>query len=182
MGERSAENLLAGLEASKRRGLGRLLHGLGIPQVGERAADSLAQAFGSLQALKAAGEAQLLKVPDFGPATAAAVLAFFGRREVAKELKALEAAGLNTILLDEERPSGSALEGKTFVFTGELKGFTREQAEAEVRKRGGKASASVSAKTSFVVAGPEAGSKLKKAQSLGVPVLDEAAFSALLKA
>ncbi len=181
MGEKSAENLLAGLKASKRRGLGRLLRGLGIPQVGERAADSLAQAFGSLAAVRRASEADLLKVPDFGPATAAAVAGFLARREVAQELDKLEAAGLNTRLLDEERPAGSGLEGKTFVFTGELKAYTREQAEAEVRKRGGKASASVSAKTSFVVAGPEAGSKLKKAQSLGVPVLDEAAFKALLK-
>jgi DNA ligase (NAD+) len=181
MGEKSAENLLAGLQASKRRGLGRLLHGLGIPQVGKRAADSLAQAFGSLDALRLATEADLLKVPDFGPATAAAVSDFLGRPEVAKELGRLKAAGLNTSLLDEERPTASTLQGKTFVFTGELAGYTREQAEAEVRKRGGKPSASVSAKTSYVVAGPEAGSKLKKAQRLGVPVLDEAAFQGLLK-
>jgi DNA ligase (NAD+) len=181
MGEKSAENLLAGLQASKRRGLGRLLHGLGIPQVGKRAADSLAQAFGSLDALRLATEADLLKVPDFGPATAAAVSDFLGRPEVAKELGRLKAAGLNTSLLDEERPAASTLQGKTFVFTGELAGYTREQAEAEVRKRGGKPSASVSAKTSYVVAGPEAGSKLKKAQRLGVPVLDEAAFQGLLK-
>ncbi len=181
MGEKSAGNLLAGLQASRRRGLGRLLHGLGIPQVGARAAETLAQAFGSLDALMAADEAALLKVPDFGPATAAAVRAYFARKGVAQELARLKAAGLNTRLLDEERPAASTLQGRTFVFTGELQGFTREQAEAEVRKRGGKASASVSAKTSYVVAGPVAGSKLKKAQRLGVPVLDEAAFRDLLK-
>jgi DNA ligase (NAD+) len=178
-GEKSAANLIDGIEASKQRGLGRLLFGLGIPGVGERSAAALAKAFGSLDAVLAADEAALAKVPDFGPVAAAAVRSFLKRREAKALLRRLQKAGLNTQLLQEERAASAELDGKTFVFTGELS-IPRDEAEAEVRKRGGKASGSVSAKTAYVVAGDSAGSKLRNAQKLGVPVLDEAGFRKLL--
>ncbi len=180
MGEKSADNLVKALQASKGRGLGRLVFALGIPQVGERAAESLARAFGSLDALAAAGEAELLKVPDFGPVAAASVLDFFGRAESRVLVADLKKAGLNMKLLEEESASSLELEGRTFVFTGELSGLTREEAEALVRKKGGKATGSVSAKTSYVVAGGAPGSKLEKARKLGVAVLDEKAFLKLV--
>lgn len=180
MGEKSAANLLEGIEASRSRGLGRLLYALGIPGIGERSADALAKRFRSLEAVAAAGDEALLKVPDFGPIAAEAVRRYFKRPQAKALIRKLVKAGLNTALLKDEEPASGELEGKTFVFTGELAGMTRDQGEAEVRKRGGKASGSVSPKTSYVVAGEAAGSKLKKAQTLGVPVLDEAAFRKLL--
>ncbi len=179
-GEKSAEKLILAIQASKQRPLGRLLHALGIPQVGERGADALAKNFKSLDAIASANEDALQKVPDFGPIVAASVFSFFESKLARAWLKRLKASGINTVLLESEAPASGELQGKTFVFTGELLGFTRENAEAEVRKRGGKASGSVSAKTSYVVAGNEAGSKLKKAQKLGVAILDEHGFKKLL--
>ena len=179
-GEKSAANLVDGIEASKKRPLRRLIYALGIPGVGERSAESLARHFGSLEAVEAADDAALKQVQDFGPVAAAAVRSFFKQKQAKALVKKLKAAGLNTKLLAEERPASGELDGKTFVFTGELEGYSRDEGEAEVRKRGGKASGSVSAKTSYVVAGSAAGSKLKKAQKLGVPVLDEAGFKKLL--
>jgi DNA ligase (NAD+) len=179
-GERSAANLVDGIAAMLHRPLGRLLYALGIPGVGERSADSLARHFKSLDAVMEADDEALKQVPDFGPVAAAAVRGYFKRKEAKSLIKRLKAAGLNTQLLAEEQAASAELEGKTFVFTGELSGWTRDQAEAEVRKRGGKASGSVSAKTSYVVAGEAPGSKVKNALKLGVPVLDEAAFKQLL--
>lgn len=179
-GERSAANLVDGIAATLHRPLGRLLYALGIPGVGERSADSLARHFKSLDAVMEADDEALKQVPDFGPVAAAAVRGYFKRKEAKSLIKRLKAAGLNTQLLAEEQAASAELEGKTFVFTGELSGWTRDQAEAEVRKRGGKASGSVSAKTSYVVAGEAPGSKVKNALKLGVPVLDEAAFKQLL--
>jgi DNA ligase (NAD+) len=127
-----------------------------------------------------ADDAALMEVPDFGPVAAKAVRSFFKARQAKALMKKLVKAGLNTQLLEEEQAASAELDGKTFVFTGELASFSRDEAEAEVRKRGGKASGSVSAKTSYVVAGDAAGSKLKKAQKLGVPVLDEDGFKRLI--
>jgi DNA ligase (NAD+) len=179
-GAQSAANLIEGIEASKQRPLGRLLYGLGIPGVGERGAESLAKHFKSLDAVMEADDAALQQVPDFGPVAAKAVRSFFKAKAAKALVKRLKAAGLNTVLLKEEQAASAELDGKTFVFTGELTSMTRDQAEAEVRKRGGKASGSVSAKTSYVVAGDAAGSKLKKAQKLGVAVLDEAGFRRII--
>ena len=179
-GEKSAANLIDGIDASRRRPLGRLIYALGIPGVGERGAASLAVHFGSLDAIAAADDEALKKVPDFGPIAAAAIRAYFKRKEAKALLKKLKAAGLNMTLLAEEKPASGELDGKTFVFTGEMEGYSRDEAEAEVRKRGGKASGSVSAKTSYLVAGESAGSKLKNAQKLGVTVLDEKGFKKLL--
>ena len=179
-GEKSSENLLLGIQASKGRPLGRLIFGLGIPGVGERGAESLARHFGSLEAVTEAEEDVLKQVADFGPIAAKAVHSFFRQRSAKALVARLKKAGLNMTLLAEEKPASGELDGKTFVFTGELDSYSREQGEAEVRKRGGKASSSVSAKTSFVVAGLAAGSKLKNALKLGVPVLDETGFKKLL--
>jgi DNA ligase (NAD+) len=179
-GEKSSENLIQAIEATKARPLGRLIYGLGIPGVGERGAETLARHFGSLDAIAEADEDALKQVQDFGPIAAKAVRSFFKQRQAKALVKRLKAGGLNMKLLAEEKPASGELDGKTFVFTGELEKFTREQGEAEVRKRGGKASGSVSAKTSYVVAGSAAGSKLKNAQKLGVPVLDETGFRKLL--
>jgi DNA ligase (NAD+) len=180
-GDRSAQNLVDGIAASRGRTLSRLIYALGIPGIGERSAAALARHFGDLDAVAAAGEEELLKVPDFGPVAAAAVRGWFRLKEAKALLRRLKKAGVNTRLLDEEHPASNALQDKTFVFTGELAEFTRAQAEAEVRKRGGKASGSVSAKTSYLVAGEAAGSKLRNAQKLGVTVLDEAGFKKLLR-
>ncbi len=179
-GEKSAANLVEGIEASRGRGLSRLLFALGIPGIGERSAAALALRFGSLEAVAAAGGDELAKVPDFGPVAAEAVRSWFRRPQAKALMRRLLKAGINTRLLPEERPQGSSLEGKTFVFTGELEGFSRAEAEAAVRKLGGKASGSVSAKTDYVVAGADPGSKLKKAASLGVRVLDAEGFRRLL--
>ena len=179
-GEKSAANLIDGIAASKKRGLSRLLFALGIPGIGERSAAALARRFGSLEAVAAAEDAELLKTPDFGPVAADAVRHYFKMKEARALVKRLKKAGLNTTLLAEEKPVGDLLKDKTFVFTGELQGYSRAQAEAEVRKLGGKASGSVSAKTTYVVAGEAPGSKLKQAMKLGVAVLDEAGFKKLV--
>jgi DNA ligase (NAD+) len=180
--EKSAENLHRAIQASKGRPLSRLIYALGIPQIGERASQSLALAFGSLEKVMRAGEAELLKVPDFGPVASKAVQDYFSQKESRRLAEQLIAAGVNAELLDEEKPQSGQLGGKTFVFTGELAGMTRDEAEALVRRKGGKATGSVSAKTSYVVAGAEAGSKLEKARKLGVAVLDEAGFKKLVGA
>ena len=174
------KGLIAAIEATKARPLGRLIYALGIPGVGERGAESLARHFGSLDAVAEADDAALKQVADFGPVAAAAVRGFFKQSQAKALVKKLKSAGLNMKILAEEKPASGELDGKTFVFTGEMESYSRDEAEAEVRKRGGKASGSVSAKTSYVVAGSAAGSKLKNAQKLGVPVLDEAAFKKLL--
>ncbi|MES2202403.1 MAG: NAD-dependent DNA ligase LigA [candidate division FCPU426 bacterium] len=180
-GERSAENLVAGIAASKGRSLSRLVFALGIPQIGERAAQSLAREFSSLEEIMKADEARLKKLGDFGPVAAASLIEFFSRPDSKRLIAALAKAGVNMRRLKEEEASSSDLDGKTFVFTGELASMTRQEAENAIRKLGGKASGSVSVKTSYVVAGEAAGSKLKNAQKLGVPVLDEAAFQKLIK-
>ena len=180
-GEKSAENLIAGIAASKKQTLARLIYALGIPQIGERAAESLVQEFASLDDIIKADAEQLKKVPDFGPVAAASLADYFSRKEIKSLLARLAKAGVNMRRLKEEEPSGSKFAGKTFVFTGEMKSLGRQEAENIVRKNGGKASGSVSAKTHYVVAGEAAGSKLKNAQKLGVPVLTEGEFLKMAK-
>jgi DNA ligase (NAD+) len=176
-GEKSAHNLLRAIDASRRGDLWRLVHGLGIQGVGVSAAKDLAARFGSIGALAAAGETALLAVPGVGEKTAGAVRAFFNEpanRIVVEELRDL---GVDPVAA---APGGTALAGQTFVLTGGLETMTRDQAAARIEAAGGKVAGSVSKKTSFVVAGSEAGSKLEKARRLGVPVLDEKAFLGLL--
>ncbi len=178
--DKRAENLLAAVEASKARPLSRLLNALGIRQVGERLARTLADHFHTLDALAKAPAEELLKAEDVGPIVAESIAAFFGEPKVDALIRKLKRHGVN--LTEPERPKveGSPIEGKTFVFTGELTSMTRGQAEARVRELGGEAAGSVSKKTGYVVAGAEAGSKLEKAKKLGVTVLDEAAFLKLI--
>ena len=182
MGEKSAANLLAAIEKSKHTTLPRLLYALGIRDVGEATALALARHFGTLEQLMQADEREMQQVPDVGPVVAAHVAAFFASDEHRRVIKALRDKGVTWPDL-EPRSTGAlgALAGRTFVITGALASMTREQAQEALASRGAKVSASVSRKTSFVVAGAEAGSKLEKARQLGVPVLDEQAFLELIE-
>jgi DNA ligase (NAD+) len=166
---------------SKRTTLPRFLYALGIPDVGEATALNLARHFGSLERLMAASEQEIQQVQDVGPVVAAQVAAFFASEEHRRVISALREKGVTWP--DVERPGGSAqpFAGRTFVITGTLSSMTREAAQEALIARGAKVASSVSRKTSFLVAGAEAGSKLAKAEQLGVPVLDEAQFLKLLE-
>jgi DNA ligase (NAD+) len=178
MGEKSAQKLCAAIGAAKLTTLSRFLYGLGIRDVGEATAIALAQHFRGIAPLRAASEDEIQRVPDVGPVVAKQVTAYLRSPDNIDLLDRLMAAGIHWP--DVAAPSGGALSGKTFVLTGTLTGMTREAAADAIVARGGKVSGSVSKKTSYVVAGAEAGSKLAKAEKLGVPLLDEAAFLALL--
>ena len=176
-GEVWAGNLIAAIAARRTADLWRVINGLGIPQVGSAAAKDLARTFRSLEALGEASEADLVRIGGFGEKTAAAVRAWFaeqGNRDLVREL---QAAGLAPT---PPAVASSALAGKTFVLTGTLPTLSREDATAKIEAAGGKVSGSVSKKTHYVVAGADAGSKLEKARTLGVAVMDEAEFLRLL--
>lgn len=172
-GEVWAGNLVAGIDARRTADLWRVINGLGIPQVGAAAAKDLARTFRSLDALAVATEAELLRVDGFGEKTAAAVLAWFSESTNRQLLQDLRAAGMSPT---PPIAASGALAGKIFVITGTLPTLSREEATAKIEAAGGKASGSVSKKTHYVLAGEEAGSKLEKARTLGVPVIDEAEF------
>jgi DNA ligase (NAD+) len=183
MGEKSAANLLGAIEKSKHTSLPRLLFGLGIREVGEATALALARHFGTLEKLAATGADVIQQVPDIGPIVAAHVAAFFAAPEHLGVIRALKAHGVQW----PDMPGRDALQeeplaGRTFVVTGTLDSMTREQAQEALTARGARVASSVSKKTSYLVAGREAGSKLAKAQALGVAVLDEAALRRLLGA
>ncbi len=179
-GEKSAQKLEVAIEAAKRTSLPRFLYALGIRDVGEATALGLAQYFGTVEALRAATAEEVQRVPDVGPVVARNVAAYFGDAENAEIVDRLLASGITWPALDKNAASGE-LTGKTFVLTGTLASLTRDAAQEAIALRGGKVSGSVSKKTHYVVAGTEAGSKLRKAEELGVEVLDEAAFLTLLK-
>jgi len=160
MGEKSARNILEALERAKRTTLRRLLFGLGIPQVGEATAATLARAFGTLPAFMEASEDDLQAVRDIGPESAREIRAWTGEPQNGKVVKHLLDAGV--LPGPEAAPAGGAFSGKTVVLTGGLARMSRDEAKAEVERRGGKVSGSVSRKTDLVVAGDEAGSKLEK--------------------
>jgi len=180
MAEKSAGNLLAAIAKSKRTTLARFIYALGIPNVGEATAKDLARHFGSLDALLAADVEALQAVPDVGPVVAQAIVDFLAEAHNRQVIEALRAAGVHW---PEEarlaKPHGP-LAGKTFVLTGTLPNLTRDQAQALIEAAGGKVSGSVSKKTDYVVAGSDPGSKLDKAQALGIVVLDEAGLRELL--
>ena len=178
MGRKSAENLMAAIEKSKSAGLGRLLFAFGIRQVGQKAGKVLASRFGTLDALMAAGEEELTAVPDIGAITAQSLLDWFASDQSRHLIETLRQAGVS--FHSTEAPVGDALAGKTFVLTGTLPTMDRKQAAALIEAQGGKVSGSVSKKTSYVVAGEAAGSKLQKANDLGVPVLTEGELLELL--
>ncbi|MGV3569576.1 MAG: NAD-dependent DNA ligase LigA [Ramlibacter sp.] len=180
MGEKSAQNLLAGLERSKQATLPRFLFGLGIRHVGESTARDLARHFGKLDAIMEASVEQLLQVPDVGPIVAESVHAFFRQPHNREVIEQLRACGVQW---PEGEPAAQAprpLAGKTVVLTGTLPTLSRDEAKDLLEAAGAKVAGSVSKKTDYVVAGAEAGSKLEKAQALGVPVLDEDGLRALL--
>jgi len=182
MGERSTANLLNAIEASRQTTLPRFLYALGIDQVGEVTARSLATHFGSLDALMAADEEALTAVPDVGPVVAESVRRFFAQSHNREVIAALREAGVDwpdPVPAAEAAPT-LPLAGRTFVLTGTLEGFNRDQARARIEALGGKVTASVSTRTDYVVAGAEAGSKRDRADKLGVTVLDEAGFNALI--
>jgi DNA ligase (NAD+) len=180
MGKKSAANLLGEIERSKTRDFWRLIYGLGIRHVGERGAQALASAFGTMDALLAASEDQLQAVPDIGPVVAAAVHDYFAQPPNRKLIAELAAIGLKMDAPIVAAAAPGPLSGKTFVLTGTLGTMSREEATEAIQARGGKVTGSVSKKTHHVVAGAEAGSKLAKAESLGISVLDETAFRNLL--
>ncbi|MFY9731673.1 MAG: NAD-dependent DNA ligase LigA [Candidatus Acidiferrales bacterium] len=181
MAEKSTQNLLDEITASKKNSLERLIYGIGIPFVGERTAQLLARHFGSMEKLASASTEELLEVTEVGPKIAEGVHEFFSEPANRKLIDHLRSAGVN---MKEERPTpkGTQFAGKTFVFTGTLERRSREQAEQLVAAYGGKAGGTVSKKTSYVVVGSDPGSKFDKAKTLGVPILDEAAFEKLLPA
>jgi DNA ligase (NAD+) len=180
MGDKSAQKLQAAILDSKHTSLARFLYALGIRDVGEATALALAQHFRDIAALRRADEDEIQRVPDVGPVVAKNVAAYFQDPENAQIVDRLLADGI-TWPAPAPVDAQSALAGKTFVLTGTLESLTREAAEETIVQLGGKVSGSVSKKTHYVVAGTEAGSKLKKAGQLGVAVLDEAAFLKMLK-
>ncbi|WP_370826285.1 NAD-dependent DNA ligase LigA [Fournierella massiliensis] len=177
--EKSARNLLNAIEASKENNLDKLLFGLGIRNIGEKAAASIAEHFRSMQAVREAEEEQLSEIDGFGAVMAQSVLAFFAKEGTEDLLGRLERAGVNMEWHGEEKTD--KLAGKTIVVTGTLPTLSRAEAEALITKNGGKASGSVSKKTAYVLAGEAAGSKLTKAQQLGIPVIDETAFLQMIQ-
>ncbi|WP_291245093.1 NAD-dependent DNA ligase LigA [Fournierella sp.] len=177
--EKSARNLLNAIEASKGNNLDKLLFGLGIRNIGEKAAALIAEHFRSMQAVREAGEEQLSEIDGFGAVMAQSVVAFFAKEGTEDLIRRLADAGVNMEWHGEEKTD--KLAGKTIVVTGTLPTLSRSEAEALITKNGGKASGSVSKKTAYVLAGEAAGSKLTKAQQLGVPVIDEETFLQMIQ-
>jgi DNA ligase (NAD+) len=181
MAEKSAQNVLDALQKSKQTTLPRFLFGLGIRHVGEATAKELARHFGKLDAIMDASEEVLLTVSDVGPIVAQSIRTFFDQPHNREVVEQLRACG---VTWEEGEPAAQApqpLAGKTFVLTGTFPTLSRDQAKDLLEAAGAKVAGSVSKKTNYVVAGAEAGSKLDKAQELGVPVLDEAAMLEMLK-
>jgi DNA ligase (NAD+) len=181
MAKKSASNLLAQIEASKHKDLANLIYALGLRHVGDRTATTLARQFGSLEALSKATVEELDDVPEIGLTVAQSVRDWFDDQGNLALCERLAAAGVQTKMEMTRQQTDERFAGKTFVLTGTLAGFTRDEARAAIEARGGRVSGSVSKKTDFVVAGEEAGSKLDKATELGVTVLDEEAFRKMLK-
>ena len=178
MGQKSAENLIAAIEKSKSRDLSRLLFAFGIRQVGQKAAKVLAARFGTLDRLSQATVEELTAVDDIGEITARSLAEWLHSDQAEHLIASLKGAGVNTA--SQAQPVDDRLAGKTFVLTGTLEHFSRAEAGARIEALGGKVSSSVSRKTSYVVAGEEAGSKLDKANALGITVLSEAEFLQML--
>ena len=179
MGEKSAQNLIAAIEKSKQAGLARLLCAFGIRQVGQKAAKTLAMHFPDLDAVMEADVDELTAIQDIGAITAKFITEWFSLEQSKHQIHLLREAGVS--FRSSEQLLDNRFAGKTFVLTGTLQNYTREEASAIIEKYGGKASGSVSKKTSFVLAGENAGSKLAKAQELGIPVISEEEFSGMIE-
>jgi DNA ligase (NAD+) len=182
MADKSANNLVEALEKSKATTLPRFLYGLGIRHVGEATAKALARHFGSIDAIMQAGEADLLLVNDVGPTVAQSIHTFFAQAHNREVVDQLRACGLHWPAMEAASDAPKPLAGLTFVITGTLPTLGRDAAKALIEDAGAKVAGSVSKKTSYVLAGSEAGSKLDKALELGVPVIDEAALHQMLEA
>jgi DNA ligase (NAD+) len=181
MADKSAANLHAGIERSKRTTLGRFIYALGIRHVGETTAKDLALHFGAFDRLQNADEAALLEVRDVGPVLAESIHQFFAEPHNRQVIDELRAAGVSWPETDgAPKPVAGKLAGLTFVLTGTLPALSRDDAKERIEAEGGKVAGSVSKKTSYVVAGEEAGSKLEKAKELGIAVLDEAQLLEML--
>lgn len=178
MGKKSAENLIAAIERSKSAGLDKLIYALGIRQVGEKAAKSLAEAFPDIELLFSASEEQISAIYDFGDISAHYIVNFFAHPQTRTLVDELKSRGVKTTYEVQKR--GNIFEGMTFVLTGTLPTMKRDEASRLIEENGGKVSSSVSAKTSMVLAGEDAGSKLTKAQSLGVRIISEEELLAML--
>lgn len=179
--DKSANNLLEAIEKSKGNDLWRLLHGLGIPQVGATAAKDLAKAFGSVAQLREATVETLIEVEGIGEKTAEGIVAFFQNDANASIIDDLFELGMNPVAPEIPEGDEAVFDGMTFVITGTLPNMKRNEAKALIESKGGKAAGSVSKKTNYLVAGESAGSKLSKAESLGIPVLSEEALLALIE-
>ena len=181
MAEKSAQNVVEAIEQSRHTTLARFLFGLGIRHVGESTAKDLARAFGNLDAIIKADQDQLLQVPDVGPVVAASIVLFFRQPHNCEVVEQLRAAGVTWPEGEPQANVASVLAGKTFVLTGTMPSLSREEAKAMIEAKGAKVAGSVSKKTGYVVAGAEAGSKLVKAQELGLTILDEQGLKTLLE-
>jgi DNA ligase (NAD+) len=180
LGRKSAANLIHQIQQSKTRDFWRLIYGLGIRHVGERGAQAIAAALGSMDALLSSSKEQLQNVPDIGPVVASAVRDYLDQPQNRALIEELAAAGLKMTAPLATASTAGPLSGKTFVLTGTLSAMSREAAAEAIQSRGGKVTGSVSRKTDYVVVGADAGSKLAKAESMGIAILDEAAFRNLL--
>jgi len=178
MGEKSASNLIAAIEASKSAGLARLIYALGIRNVGSVTAAALAKRFLSIEALASASREELMEVEDIGDVVANSIISYFAEPANISLIKRLAEAGVKTT--EDVTVTKTTLSGLTFVLTGTLPNLTRAEATAKIEAAGGKVTSSVSKKTSYVVAGVEAGSKLDRALALGVPVIDEATLLSMI--
>ncbi|MBQ7907695.1 MAG: NAD-dependent DNA ligase LigA [Clostridia bacterium] len=174
MGEKSADNFISSVEGSKKMGLARVIYALGIRHIGEVASQELADKFGSIDALFEATEEQIKEIGDFGDVMARSVVEFFSKDSTKYIISRLKDAGVD--MANEIKEKSNEFEGLTFVLTGTLENMTRDEASEMIKARGGKVSSSVSSKTSYVLAGSEAGSKLTKAQALGVKIVDKEQF------
>jgi DNA ligase (NAD+) len=180
MGDKSAQNVLDEINRSRKLPLERVIYGLGIRFVGERTAQFLAEHFGSLDEIVKAGEEELQQVEEVGPRIAKSIVEFFAEPKNRELVDELRAAGLT--LKGKKKERGTKLAGKTFVLTGTLANYSRDDAKKMIEDAGGKVTGSVSKKTDYVVAGVDAGSKLDKANDLGVPVIGESEMEKLLRA
>lgn len=180
MGEKSINNLLAAIERSKKNGIDRLIAGFGIRHIGLRAAQALAESFESIDAIMNASVDEIVKIPEFGEIMAKSVVAFFNQEQTLDTIEKLKMAGVNMKSTGKKEVTDNRFEGLTFVLTGTLPTYKREEAANIIASFGGKTSSSVSKKTDYVLAGEEAGSKLEKALQLGVKVIDEEEFKKMI--
>ncbi len=181
MADKSAQNLLDAIEASKKRPLDKLLFALGIPFVGAKAASILARHYGHIDKLMEASEDELTSIPEIGPKTAKSIITFFNQKRNRELIERLKRLGINVESAADAEPDNQPLKGLTFVLTGKLRGFTRDEAKEAIHKLGGRVTSSVSKNTDYVIMGENPGSKYEKARKLNIKILREEEFKDLLQ-